>query len=116
MSEQPGALTPDNFTSMALRHRDRQAGVSMIYDPETDIFVYNAYCLELKLLKELFSHECATLEEALAVINDQFSTWELTELAVASEGCAGGCGGGCSCGSGCGSGGCSCGAKNHHEE
>ena len=96
MSDQPGGLTPDNFTSMALRHLDRQAGVSMIYDPDDDIFVYNAYCLELKLLKELFSQECTTLEEALEMINAEFGGWTLADLAVEHKGCAAGtCGGGC---------------------
>ena len=80
-------LTQENFATMALHHRDRQAGVSMIYDPHQDIFVYNAYCIELKLLKELFSRECATLDEALAVINEEFAGWQLRELAQSGGAC-----------------------------
>ena len=105
MTDNTAKLTEDNYESKALRHLDRQAGISVIYDPTADIFVYNAYCLELKLLKELSSCEYDTLDKALIAVNEEFGSWSLVDLAVA-EGCcqSGGCGGGGCCG------------KHHKEE
>jgi hypothetical protein len=71
------ALTVDNYDHSVLVFRDRQAGVSEIYDPETDRYTYNAYCLEKKLLKELFTCEYDFLEDALQVINEEFGSWGL---------------------------------------
>ncbi len=71
------SLTTDNYTHSVLVFRDRQAGVSEVYDPESKQFSYNAYCLEKKLVKELYSNECDFLEDALALINDEFGTWQL---------------------------------------
>lgn len=73
-------LTEDNYTSMALGFRDRQAGVSLIYDPETMGYTYNAYCIETKLFKELFTAEYTFLADALNMINGEFGTWELVRL------------------------------------
>ena len=70
-------LTPDNYTHSVLVFRDRQAGVSEIFDPLMERYSYNAYCLEKKLLKELFTCEYDFLDDALQVINDEFGTWEL---------------------------------------
>lgn len=69
-------LTADNYTHTVLVFRDRQAGVSEIYDPDTDSFSYNAYCLEKKLVKELFTCEYDYLDDALDVINGEFGTWD----------------------------------------
>jgi len=68
-------LTVENFLNTVLTFRDRQAGVSVIYDPERDRYSYNAYCLETKLLKELFTCEYEFLDDALSVINAEFGTW-----------------------------------------
>ncbi len=104
-------ITADNYDFKILRSRARQAGVSSIYDPVTDGFSYNAYCLELKLLKELFTKEFDSLEEALDCLNDEFGSWELADAAVSlpsANGCGGGAAGGCcsskkgGCGKGCG--------------
>lgn len=76
----PAKLTIDNFTSCALRFQDRQAGISVIFDPTEHLYTYNAYCLELKLLKEIFSVECDFLEDALDIIHSEFGTWELYEF------------------------------------
>jgi len=73
-------LTIDNFQDAALVFQDRQAGVSIVYDLELDKYYYNAYCVELTLLKELFSCEYDFLEDALSVINSEFSTWSLKKL------------------------------------
>ena len=79
-------LTEDNFSHSILQFRDRQAGVSVIYDPDVDSYSYNAYCLEVKLLKDLFTSEYEFLEDALSVVNDEFGQWELVDL-TAKSGC-----------------------------
>ncbi len=71
------SLTEDNYSHSVLVFRDRQAGVSEIFDPETSRFSYNAYCLEKKLVKELFSKEHEFLSDALEMINEEFGTWQL---------------------------------------
>lgn len=81
------ALTVDNYDHSVLVFRDRQAGVSEIYDPETGCYTYNAYCLEKKLLKELFTCEYDFLEDALQVINEEFGTWGL-ETFEEESGCS----------------------------
>lgn len=80
-------LTVDNYTDKVLSFRDRQAGVSVIYDPEIEGYTYNAYCLEKKLLKELFTCEYDYLEDALDVVNSEFGTWELVGLGEDTGGC-----------------------------
>jgi len=79
-------LTEENFSHSILQFRDRQAGVSVVYDPDVDSYSYNSYCLEVKLLKELFTCEYEFLEDALAVINDEFGQWEMVDLS-AKQGC-----------------------------
>ncbi len=79
-------LKTDNFLDSVLVFQDRQAGVSAIYDPSSDVFTYNAYCLEKKLLKELFSCEYQSLDEALALVNEEFGSWELKSL-MKTSGC-----------------------------
>lgn len=73
-------LTSENFLTKILRFRDRQAGVSLIFDPEDNCYTYNAYCLETKILQELYTVEYDFLDDALAAINDEFGSWELTDL------------------------------------
>ncbi len=68
-------LTEDNYTHTVLTFRDRQAGISEIYDPKDQLFTYNAYCLERVLMKELFTCEYDFLADALDVINEEFGTW-----------------------------------------
>ena len=70
-------LTEKNYQESYLRFQDRQAGVSLVYDPEKDAYHYNAYCLEIRNLKELFTVEFDFLEQALEMINEEFSTWKL---------------------------------------
>lgn len=79
-------LTPDNYDHTILQFRDRQAGVSVVYDPEDNCYTYNAYCIEAKLLEELFSCEYQFLDDALATINSEFGTWEKIDLS-AKKGC-----------------------------
>jgi hypothetical protein len=81
-------ITEDNVQEKAFRFRDRQAGVSLIYDPLRSAYSYNAYCLETKIMKELFSVEFEFLEEALELINDEFGSWELVDLGEKSSGCS----------------------------
>ncbi len=70
-------LSDSNYSHSVLVFRDRQAGVSEIYDPETNKFMYNAYCLERLLMKELFTVEYEFLEDALCRVNEEFGTWDL---------------------------------------
>jgi hypothetical protein len=70
-------LTTENYSHSVLVFRDRQAGVSEIYDPFENQYSYNAYCIEKKLVKELFTCEYEFLEDALYAINEEFGTWEL---------------------------------------
>jgi len=79
-------LTEDNFAHTVLTFRDRQAGVSVIFDAQTERFTYNAYCIEAKLLEELFTCEYEFLSDALQTINDEFGNWELLDLSK-KEGC-----------------------------
>ena len=69
-------LTADNYDHTVLVFRDRQAGVNIVFDPDDESYSYNAYCLEKKLLKELFTCEYDFLEDALNVINEEFGSWE----------------------------------------
>ena len=78
MSKQ--ALTSENFSSNFLRFRDRQAGVGLVYCPNEERFFYNAYCVEAKVLQELFSVEFEYLEDALTTINTEFGDWELVSF------------------------------------
>lgn len=80
-------LTDKNFMEKVYRFQDRQAGVSLIYDPDTDVFTYNAYCLETHLMKELFTVEQEFLDDALDLINSEFGSWELVELSGKTTGC-----------------------------
>jgi hypothetical protein len=79
-------LTVDNFAHSILQFRDRQAGVSVVYDPEMDRYTYNAYCIEAQLLQELFTCEYEFLDDALLVINEEFGQWESVDL-LAKKGC-----------------------------
>jgi hypothetical protein len=69
-------ITEDNYTHTVLTFRDRQAGISEIYDPEAEQFTYNVYCLERVLMKELYTCEYDYLTDALDVLNEEFGTWE----------------------------------------
>ena len=70
-------LNDQNFQESYLRFRDRQAGVGVVYCPEENRYFYNAYCLEMKLLKELMSVEFEFLDDALEFIDDEFGTWDI---------------------------------------
>lgn len=80
-------LDSDNYLEKAFRFRDRQAGISVIYDPQSERFSYNAYCLETQIMKELFTVEFDYLDDALKLMNDEFGSWELVDLSGKSNGC-----------------------------
>jgi hypothetical protein len=80
-------LSIDNYMAKVFRFNDRQAGISLIYDPNRDCFTYNAYCLETKIMKELFTVECDFLDDALSLINQEFGTWDLVDLVEEKSGC-----------------------------
>ena len=80
-------MTSENFQEKAFRFRERQAGVSIIYDPNRSTYSYNAYCLETKIMKELFTVEFDFLDDALELMNEEFGSWELFDLSEKSSGC-----------------------------
>ncbi|MDD9950459.1 MAG: hypothetical protein OXT67_02735 [Zetaproteobacteria bacterium] len=80
-------LNESNYDSHYLRFQERQAGVSLVFDPDKELYYYNAYCIEMKLLKELFTVEYTFLEEALETIDAEFGTWELTPYDKKKSGC-----------------------------
>jgi hypothetical protein len=84
---QKSPLTDQNYLEKILRFEDRQAGVSVIFDPHTERFSYNAYCLETQVMKELFSVEHDYLDDALELINSEFGAWELVDLSAKNSGC-----------------------------
>ncbi len=77
MNTQALKINEENYLDSVLVFRDRQAGIAEVYDPFLKRFKYNAYCLEKKLLKELFSHEFDFLSDAILRINDEFGSWNI---------------------------------------
>jgi hypothetical protein len=73
-------LDIENFSFTVFRWRERQAGISLVFDPESQTYSYNAYCIETKVLKELFSCEFEFLEDALDLINSEYGNWEMHSL------------------------------------
>ena len=81
-------LNIENYDEKAFFFRDRQAGVSEIYNPDSKSYTYNAYCLETKLMKELFTVEYDFLEDALEIINQEFGSWEIDSLGTKKSECS----------------------------
>ena len=79
-----GAITKMNYQEKYYRFNDRQAGISHVFCDETQRFFYNVFCIDMKLLKELFSVEHDFLEDALSTLNAEFGSWELQSFAVKS--------------------------------
>lgn len=75
-------LDEENFLHKVFRFRDREAGVSLIYDPSRQCYTYNAYCLETKLMKELYTVEHDFLEDAIDLINEEFGSWDLIDFST----------------------------------
>ncbi len=90
MESQHDGITAENYEDKVLRFGTRQAGVGVVYDPFHDRFSYSAYCIETELLKEIFSVEHEFPEDAIALVNSEFGSWELTELHDKKK--EGGCG------------------------
>ena len=80
-------LTAENYSWCVFKFRDRQAGVSEIYDPEEERYRYNSYCLEQKLLKEIYTQEYAFLDDALEHTNLEFGNWEFQDLSLKKPAC-----------------------------
>lgn len=87
MSKNTNLLTKDNYLDKYLFFRDRQAGVSLVYSPEDNLYYYNAYCLETKIMKELVSCEYDFLDDAIDMINTDFFGWELGSYEKEESGC-----------------------------
>ena len=69
-------LTEENYAATYLEFQDRQAGVSVVYYEKDDRYYYNVYCVERKLLKEIYSVEHEFLSDALKLVNNEFYSWE----------------------------------------
>ncbi|NRA62914.1 MAG: hypothetical protein HRU19_00440 [Pseudobacteriovorax sp.] len=80
-------ITDENYMDKVYQFRDRQAGISVIYDPNHDRFLYNAYCLETKIMKELVTVEHDDVQAAIDLINEEFGTWELRDVHETKSGC-----------------------------
>ena len=80
-------LTAENYLEKYLRFRDRQAGISVVYCPDTERYTYNVYCIETKILKELLSVEFSFLDDALVFIHQEFNTWEICDYEEKKSGC-----------------------------
>ncbi len=74
------SITAENFEYSYFKFNDRQAGISLVFDHETQSYLYNVYCLETKILKELFGCEYEFLDDALEIVNSEFGTWPLIEV------------------------------------
>ena len=80
-------LTAQNYSWCFFKFRDRQAGITVIYDPAAASYHYNSYCLEQKLLKEIYSKEFTFLDDALAHTNLEFGNWEFQDLSLKKPAC-----------------------------
>lgn len=80
-------LNENNYLNTYLQFEDRQAGVSVVYNPDKGQYYYNAYCIDQKLIKEIFTVEHDYLIDALELINDEFGTWEKKEFEEEKDGC-----------------------------
>lgn len=80
-------LTHENYDHSYLNFQDRQAGVSLVFCPSEKRYFYNAYCVEIVLMKELFSVEFEYLDDALDTIHAEFGQWELKSFEEKKEGC-----------------------------
>jgi hypothetical protein len=76
----PTPINAENFEHTVLVFRDRQAGVSFVYDPFDNSYTYNAYVVETKLVKEIHAQEFDFLEDAINYINDEFGNWEVRDF------------------------------------
>ena len=79
-------ITHENFLHSALVFRERQAGVSLVFNPGNDLFTYNVYCIETKMMVELMTCEFNDIDEALTTVNSEFATWEYLDMQK-KEGC-----------------------------
>lgn len=86
-ADQQQSLTTDNYSHCFFRFRDRQAGVSEVYDPDDGLYRYNCYCVEQTILKELYTVEFSFLEDALVHINSEFGNWEFCDFAPQKSEC-----------------------------
>lgn len=70
-------ITHENYLDNFLEFQDRQSGVGLVFNPESDAYTYNVYCIDRKLMKEIYSAEVEFLDDALSLLNDEFATWKL---------------------------------------
>lgn len=73
-------IDSSNYTYKVFMFEDRQAGIGLVYDPFSEKFNYNVYCLETKLMKEIYSEEFNFLDDAIEHVHDEFGQWKLTEF------------------------------------
>ena len=84
-------ITVENYDSSYLLFGERQAGISLSFCPAGERFYYHVYCLELTLMKELFSSEHVYLEDAVHFLDQEFGTWELRSYDPEGSGGCGSC-------------------------
>ncbi len=82
----PG-LTQDNYMDSYLVFESRQAGIGLVYCPDEKRYYYNAYCMEMELVKELLSVEFEFLDDALEFINNEFGQWKVKNYEKKKSGC-----------------------------
>lgn len=80
-------ITSENYNYSYFSFEDRQAGIGHIFCPKKDSFNYNVYCVERKLLKEIFSIEYDFLDDAINAVNQEFGQWERVEFKDKKSGC-----------------------------
>ena len=79
MSTEANTITEDNYSYSYYNFEDRQSGISLVYSPSKKSYLYNVYCIEQTLLKELFTVEYDFLEDA---INNVLDTWILASFSI----------------------------------
>lgn len=78
--EQNNKITVENYLHSYYQFQDRQSGISLVYSYTKKNYIYNVYCIEQTLLKEIFTVEYEFLDEALQTVNSEFGTWKLVTL------------------------------------
>ena len=81
-------MTEENYSYSYYSFEDRQSGISLVYSPSKKSYLYNVYCLEQTLLKELFTVEYDFLEDALKTVNSEFGNWKLKTFEEKKSSCS----------------------------
>ena len=88
MSTKDNTITEDNYTYSYYSFEDRQSGISLVYSLEKKAYLYNVYCIEQTLLKELFTVEYDFLDDAIETVNSEFGSWNLKTFEEKKSSCS----------------------------